>query len=589
MYLRHTIRRKDGKVHRYWCLVRSVRVGRRVIQQTVAHLGELDEHGRVEARALARRLIGAPEQAHLFDDGSEHMTVPVRLKGIRIERSRRFGDVYLALALWRGTGLEELCERLLPAGKERISWAKMAAVLVAARLCEPSSELHIAEDWYRRTALSDLLQLEDDQVNKDRLYRALDHLILHKEALEAHLSRRCGELFAVQNEVLLYDVTSTYFEGQAEANPLARRGYSRDHRPDCKQVCIALVVTFDGFPLGYEVFAGNTHDSRTLQTIVATMEARHGMLGRVWISDRGMASADNLAWLRRTGRRYIIGAPKSELKKFSSALAAADGWRTVHEGVEVKLTRHPETEETVILCRSADRRSKEQAMHDKFSQRIEEALQRLAARLARAKKRVDPAVVNRQIGRILQQNQRSAARFAITLEPDGRPAGFRLGVIYNDAFDDWAAISEGAYLLRSNIDDWSDRQLWKAYIQLTQAEAAFRIQKDQLNLRPIWHQREDRVQAHILVCFLAFVLWKSLEMWQSRAGLGNSPRTVLEELARIQSNDVVLPTASHGQIRLRCVTQPDAAQAALLDRLGVILPKRIRLAEHERPAIAASA
>jgi transposase len=589
MYLRHTIRKKDGKVHRYWCLVRSVRVGHRVIQQTVAHLGELDEHGRVEARALARRLIGAPEQTQLFDDGSEHMTVPVRLKGIRIERSRRFGDVYLALALWRGTGLAELCERLLPAGKECISWAKMAAVLVAARLCEPSSELHIAEDWYRRTALSDLLQLEDDQVNKDRLYRALDHLILHKEALEAHLSRRCGELFAVENEVLLYDVTSTYFEGQAEANPLARRGYSRDHRPDCKQVCIALVVTFDGFPLGYEVFAGNTHDSRTLQTIVATMEARHGMLGRVWISDRGMASTDNLAWLRSTGRRYIIGAPKSELKKFSSALAAANGWRTVHEGIEVKLTRHPETEETVILCRSADRRSKEQAMHDKFSQRIEEALQRLAARLARAKKRVDPAVVNRQIGRILQQNQRSAARFAITLEPDGCPAGFRLGVIYNDAFDDWAAISEGAYLLRSNIDDWSDQQLWKAYIQLTQAEAAFRIQKDQLNLRPIWHQREDRVQAHILVCFLAFVLWKSLEMWQRRAGLGNSPRTVLEELARIQSNDVVLPTASHGQICLRCVTQPDAAQAALLDRLGVVLPKRMRLAEHERPASAASA
>jgi len=589
MYLRHTIRKKDGKVHRYWCLVRSVRVGRRVIQQTVAHLGELDEHGRVEARALARRLIGAPEQAQLFEDGSEHMTVPVRLKGIRIERSRRFGDVYLALALWRGTGLEELCERLLPAGKERISWAKMAAILVAARLCEPSSELHIAEDWYRHTALSDLLQLEDEQVNKDRLYRALDHLILHKEALEAHLSRRCGELFAVENEVLLYDVTSTYFEGQAEANPLAQRGYSRDHRSDCKQVCIALVVTFDGFPLSYEVFAGNTHDSRTLQTIVATMEARHGMLGRVWISDRGMASADNLAWLRSTGRRYIIGAPKSELKKFSSALAAADGWRTVHEGVEVKLTRHPETEETVILCRSADRRGKERAMHDKFSLRIEEALQRLAARLARAKKRVDPTVVNRQIGRILQQNQRAAARFAITLEPDGCPAGFRLGVVYNASFDDWAALSEGAYLLRSNISDWNDQQLWKAYIQLTQAEAAFRIQKDQLNLRPIWHQREDRVKAHILVCFLAFVLWKSLEMWQSRAGLGNSPRTVLEELARIQSNDVVLPTASHGQIRLRCVTQPDAAQAALLDRLGVVLPKRMRLAEHQRPALAASA
>ena len=589
MYLRHTIRKKDGKVHRYWCLVRSVRVGRRVIQQTVAHLGELDEHGRVQARALARRLIGTPEQAQLFDDGSEQLTVPVRLKGIRIERSRQFGDVYLALALWRGTGLEALCERLLPIGKERIAWSKMAAVLVAARFCEPSSELHIAEDWYRRTALSDLLQLGDEEVNKDRLYRGLDHLLAYKSELEAHLSQRCGELFAIQNEVLLYDVTSTYFEGQAEANPQARRGYSRDHRPDCKQVCIALVVTFDGFPLGYEVFAGNTHDSRTLQTIVAAMQARHGMLGRVWITDRGMASADNLAWLRQTGRRYIIGAPKSELKKFVPELARSDGWRMVHEGVEVKLTRHPETGETVILCRSADRRSKERAMHDKFSRRIEEALGRLAARLVRSKKRIDPAAVNRQIGRILQQNQRSAARFAITLEPDDCPAGFRLGVAYNDAFDDWAALSEGAYLLRSNIDDWSDQQLWKAYIQLTQAEAAFRIQKDQLNLRPIWHQREARVQAHILVCFLAFVLWKSLEMWQSRAGLGNSPRTILEELARIQSHDVVLPTAAHGQIRLRCVTQPDPAQAVLLDRLGIILPKRMQLAERELPAFAASA
>jgi transposase len=569
--------------------VRSVRVGRRVIQQTVAQLGELDEHGRIEARALARRLIGAPEQAPLFDDGSEHLTVPVRLKSIRIERSRQFGDVYLALALWRGTGLEGLCERLLPIGKERIAWSKMAAVLVTARFCEPSSELHIAEDWYRRTALSDLLQLDDEEVNKDRLYRGLDHLLTYKSELEAHLSQRCGELFATQNEVLLYDVTSTYFEGQAAVNPQAQRGYSRDHRPDCKQVCIALVVTFDGFPLGYEVFAGNTHDSRTLQTIVATMEARHGMLGRVWITDRGMASADNLAWLRQTGRRYIIGAPKSELKKFAFELARSDGWRMVHEGVEVKLTRHSETGETVILCRSADRRSKERAMHDKFSRRIEEALGRLAARLARSKKRIDPATVNRQIGRILQQNQRSAARFVITLEPDGCPAGFRLVVVYSDAFDDWAALSEGAYLLRSNIDDWSDQKLWKAYIQLTQAEAAFRIQKDQLNLRPIWHQRAERVQAHILVCFLAFVLWKSLEMWQSRAGLGNSPRTVLEELARIQSNDVVLPTASHGQIRLRCVTQPDPAQAALLDRLGVVLPKRMRLAEHERPALAASA
>ena len=298
---------------------------------------------------------------------------PVRLKGVRVERSRQFGDLYLALALWRGIGLEDLCERLLPIGKERMAWAKMAAVLVTARFCEPSSELHIAEDWYRRTALADLLRLGDEEANKDRLYRALDHLLMHKQDLEAHLSKGCGELFAVQNEVLLYDVTSTYFEGQAEANPQAQRGYSRDHRPDCKQVCIALVVTFDGFPLGYEAFAGNVHGSRTLQTIVAAMEARHGVL-RVWITDRGMASADNLAWLRQTGRRYIIGAPKSELKKFASVLAASDGWHTVHEGVEVKLARCSETGETVILRRSAERRSKERAMHDKFSRRSKRRL-----------------------------------------------------------------------------------------------------------------------------------------------------------------------------------------------------------------------
>jgi transposase len=583
MYLRHTTRKKDGKVHRYWRLVRSVRVGRRVIQQTVAQLGELDAQGRLDAQAFARTLIGAPEQAPLFDDGSAHLTVPVRLKGVRVERSRQFGDVYLALALWRGTGLAQLCEQLLPAGKEHVPWEKMAAVLVTARLCEPSSELHIAEDWYRRTALTDLLQLKDEQVNKDRLYRALDELLGHKAAIEAHLSQRCGELFAIQNEVLLYDVTSTYFEGQAAANPLAQRGYSRDHRPDCKQVCIALVVTIDGFPLGYAVFPGNTHDSRTLQTIVATMEARHGVIGRVWITDRGMASAKNLAWLRETGRRYIIGAPKSELKKFAAQLATSSGWTVIREGVEVKLARCPVTGETIILCRSADRRNKERAMHEKFSARIEAALTRLASRIDRSTKRIDPTQVNRQIGRILQQNQRAAARFDVRLVEIDSLAGHRLDVHINAPFDDWAEISEGAYLLRSNITDWSDQQLWKAYIQLTQAEAAFRIQKDQLHVRPIWHQRADRVEAHILVCFLAFVLWKTLELWQQRAGLGNSPRTVLEELVRIQSHDIVLPTATYGDLRLRCVAQPDDAQAVLLERLGIVLPKRMRMTDLDLP------
>ena len=580
MYLRYTTRKKDGKVHRSWRLVRSVRIGRRVIQQTVAHLGELDEAGRLRARALARSLIGAPEQADLFDDGTSEQTVAVRLKGVRVENSRQFGAVYLALVLWRVCRLDQFAAAHLPVGKEAVPWDKMAAVLVAARLCEPSSELHIAEDWYRRTALSDLLQLADAQVNKDRLYRALDQLLPHKAALEAHLSKRVGELFAVDNEVLLYDVTSTYFEGQAEGNPQARRGHSRDHRPDCKQVCIALVVTFDGFPLGYEVFAGNTNDATTVRTIVETMEARHGTVGKVWIMDRGMASRDNVDWLRATGRRYILGTPKSALRKWAPALAEKAQWREIRDGIEVKLCAAADGEaETFILCRSRDRVEKEKAMHERFSDRIAQALAKLQGRIAKSKKRLNRDAVNRQIGRLLQRNQRAAARFAIALKDAGNPAGFVLDVSVQDDFDQWAALSEGAYLLRSNVTDWSDEQLWRAYIQLTQAEAAFRIQKDQLSIRPIWHQREDRVQAHILVCFLAFVLWKTLELWQQRAGLGNSPRTLLEELARIQAHDVILPTHTHGELRLRCVTQPDAAQAALLDRLGIVLPKRIRLPE----------
>lgn len=585
MYLRYTTRKKDGKTHRQWRLVRSVRIGRRVIQQTVAQLGELDAEGRLQARALARRLIGAPEQAALFDDGSDQQNVSIRLKGVRVERSRQFGDVYLALALWRGVGLDDFCPQVLTPGKEQIAWEKIAAVLVAARLCEPSSELPIAEDWYRRTALSDLLQLDELQVNKDRLYRGLDELLEHKNALEAHLSKRYGELFAVENEVLLYDVTSTYFEGQANGNELAKRGYSRDHRPDCKQVCIALVVSFDGFPLGYEVFAGNTHDSTTLQQIVETTETRHGAVGRVWIADRGMASAKNLSWLRATGRRYIIGAPKSELKHCQSALAEASGWRVIREGVEGKLLDGTVPEERFILCRSADRREKERAMHEKFSSRIEQALARLQGRIAQAKKPLDKAQVLRQIGRLLQRNSRAAARFETSLHDDDSAAGFSLRIRLNAEFDRWAALSEGAYVLRSNITDWTDEKLWKAYIQLTQAEAAFRVNKDQLRVRPIWHERADRVQAHILVCFLAFVLWKTLEMWQQRAGIGNSPRTVLEEFARIQSHDVVLPMLAQGAVCLRCVTQPDAAQSVLLERLGMVLPIRLRMPEIDLPAV----
>jgi len=579
MYLRHTTRRKDGKVHRYWRLVRSVRVGSKVVQQTVAQLGELDAAGRAQARALARTITGDREQPDLFTPAEAEPAVPVRLRRIRLERGRTFGDVWLGWTLWRALRLDEVLARLLPEGREAVPWATMAAVLVLARLCEPSSELHIAEDWYRRTALEDLLALPAARVNDDRLYRALDQLLAHKPALEQHLVARLGELFALDYDLLLYDVTSTYFEGQATRNPLAQRGHSRDHRPDCKQVCVALVVSREGMPVGYELFAGNRTDVTTVEEIVETMEARYGLAHRIWVMDRGMTSEDNLTWLREGGRRYLVGTPKSELRKWARQIADAEDWHAVRHGVEAKQCTGPDGAETFVLIRSVERREKERAMHARFTRRIDDGLARLGRRLQRARRALDARRLERQLGRLLALNTRAAGRYLIELVPDTTvPAGVRLEWTARPEWDDWARWSEGCYVLRTNIADWSPEDLWRTYIQLTQAEAAFRVHKSDLSLRPIWHQKEDRVNAHILVCFLAYVLWKTLEQWQQRAGLGHSPRTILEELRRIQSTDVVLPTEDGRELRLRCVVRPDAAQTALLDRLGLELPERLRVA-----------
>ena len=581
VYLRHSIVRKNGKAHTYWRLVRSVRRGGRVVQETVAQLGELDAKGRAKAKALAREITGRREQRELFEEpapGDE--TVQVRLSRIRLERGRRFGDVWLAWKLWQALRLEELCAEILPEGREEVPWAVMAAVLVVARLCEPSSELHIAEDWYRTTALEDLLGLPSEKVNDDRLYRALDRLLPHKTEIERHLVKRLGELFSLDYDLLLYDVTSVYFEGLAGANPLAQRGYSRDHRPDCKQVCLALVVTREGMPLGYEVFAGNRTDVTTVEEIVEAMEGRYGIAQRVWVMDRGMTSAENIEWLQQTDRRYLIGTSKSELKRWSRELADARDWQSVREGVEAKLCRGPEGHETFLLCRSADRREKEKAMHERFSRRIELRLERLALRLERSRQRLDRETIGRQIGRLLGQNSRSAGRYQIQVLDDAtRDSGLRLLWSARSEWDEWARYSEGTYILRTNVSDWTTEELWRTYIQLTEAEAAFRIHKSELSIRPVWHQKAERVQAHILVCFLAYVMWKTLEQWQKRAGLGNSPRTILEELGRIQSLDVVAPIADDPQreFRLRCVVRPDKAQALLLDRLGLELPERLRI------------
>jgi transposase len=580
VYLRHSVRRKNGKQHSYWRLVRSVRRGGKVVQETVAQLGELDAEGRANARLLAQQITGRAQQRELFEAAvPEAQRVAVRLDRVCIERARCFGGVWLGWKLWRALKLDELCAELMPAGREAIGWGQLVAVLVIARLLEPSSELHIAQTWYRTTALEDLLGMPSESVYDNRLYRALDRLLPHKAKLEQHLRRRLGELFALEYDLLLYDVSSTYFEGLAAGNPLARRGYSRDHRGDCKQVCIALVVTREGMPLGYELFAGNRADVTTVEEVVERMEARFGLAQRIWVMDRGMTSAENLAWLAQTGRRYLIGTPRSELRKWAHAIAATRDWQSVREGVEAKLCAGPDGQETFVLCRSVERRAKEQAMHVRFQQRIEQGLERLGRRLDRARQALERGKLERQIGRLLERNARAAGRYLIELEPDpARPAGVRLRWSARPEWDDWARHSEGCYVLRTNIREWDVEQLWRTYVQLSEAEAAFRIHKSELSLRPIWHQREDRVQAHILVCFLAYVLWKTLAQWQSRAGLGNSPRTILDELARIQSTDVVLPLAEDPsrKLRIRCVARPDQAQALLLDRLGLRLPERLR-------------
>lgn len=573
MYLRRCYRRKDGKRHAYWALVESYRTARGPRQRVVAYLGELDERGRLGVERAAQ-----PEpwpQAGLFEQEAGAAWVEVDLGGVRVERSRPFGGGWLGLMLLRQLGLSELLEELLPPGREEVPWSAMIQVLVLGRLLDPSSELHLAEHGYESGALAELLGVPAAKVNDDRLYRTLDRLLPHKTALEKHLKQRLGELFDLDYDLLLYDVTSTYFEGAAAANPQAQRGYSRDHRPDCKQVNIALVVSRSGMPLGYEVFAGNRNDVTTVKEIVAAMESKYGQANRIWVMDRGMVSADNLEFLQRGGRRYILGTPKSLLRKFEQQLLASD-WREVHEGLEVKLCPAPGGEEVFILCRSAQRRLKEQAMHDRFERRIEQKLHAMAEACGQRKQ--NPLRVARHVGRLLGHNSRAAALFQVDVEADAQ--GFaHLRWTKREERRDWTTLSEGCYLLRSNVTDWSGEELWRAYIQLTEAEEAFRLHKSDLVMRPIWHQKEQRVQAHILVCFLAFVLWKTLGMWCHRAGLGGEPRKVFAELEQISLVDVVLPTRAGISIRKRCVSRPTDHQAILLQRLGLEIPTRLELAD----------
>jgi transposase len=569
--MRRCYRAKDGKRHGYWAVVKSVRTAKGPRQQVVAYLGDLDEAGRLGVQQAAEGGIGLTSQQQMFPS-PEPRWVEVDLSGVRVEAARGFGGPWLALRLIDKLELKALLEQLMPAGREEVPWPIMSLVLVVCRLCDPSSELRIAEHLVEGCALADLLGISVGQINDDRLYRALDRLLPHKAELEKHLKERLGELFELKYDLLLYDVTSTYFEGQAEANELARRGYSRDSRPDCKQVCIALVVSRCGMPLGYELFAGNKADVTTVRQIVTTMEERYGSAERVWAMDRGMVSGANIEFLKEGGRRYIMGTPKSILRKYEKHLIESD-WDIIHEGLEVKLCPDPEGgRETFILCRSADRRAKESAMHQRFERRIEEGLTSLAAM---AHKRCMTAVqLSQRVGRLLGQNTRAAGAFKTQIAAD-RQGHAQLTWEKVESWRNWAQLSEGCYLLRSNVRDWTAADLWRAYMQLTEAEGAFRIHKSDLSLRPIWHQKKERVQAHVLVCFLAYVLWKTLGQMCKAAGLGDEPRKVLDEIAGVQLVDVVLPTRCGREIRKRCVSQPTEHQAILLHKLGLCLPRAL--------------
>jgi len=585
MFVRPCYRRKDGKRHAYWALVESYRTQRGPRQRVVAYLGQLDEEGRLGVQQAAapspygeggQQCLPFTNKTSHDDSANAHPRwVTVNASAVRVENCVQFGAPWLALELIKKIGLDDFLGHL-PGSRSDVRWPSIALILVVCRLCKPSSELHIAEHFYRDTALEQLLGVPANNVYHTRLYRALDQLLPHKEQLELFLKHRLGELFDLEYDLLLYDVTSTYFEGQAKLNAKAKYGYSRDKRSDCKQVCIALVVSRCGMPLGYEVFDGNRRDSTTVEEIVTTMESRYGKSHRVWVMDRGMLSEANLKFLKEGDRRYIIGTPKSMLKQFERPLLE-ESWDHVRQDVEVKLCPSPDgEEETFILCRSRDRLEKEKAIFARFESRIEAGLNKIQARCQQKKQ--SAVRIAERVGRLKGANSRAARLFDVKVQ-EGDDGRAKLTWTKKESLRRWITLTDGCYVLRSNVKDWNHEQLWQAYVQLTEAELAFRIQKSDLRIRPIWHQKQDRVLAHILVCFLAYVLWKTLAQLCRGAGLGDEPRRVFAELGELRVMDVVLPTSEGIEIRRRCISRPNEHQTILLERLGLQLPRCLKTTE----------
>ena len=590
MYLRRHGKNVDGEEYGYWSLIESVRTERGPRQRIVAMIGKLpglDKEERIGWEEIGRILTGQPKrQDSLFEktEGPPSWAT-VDISRVGVERLRSFGDVYLALLLWYKLGFAEFCNEHMPEGRETMRWSVMACLLSVARFCAPSSELQIAESWYGKTALDDLLGVPGDSVNDDRLYRALDALLPHKDELCRHLQDRYGELFGESFDFLLYDITSTYFEGAALGNPQAKRGYSRDSRPDCPQVCIGLVTSREGLPLAFEIFDGNRADVTTIADMVLIMESKYGKANRIWVIDRGMVSEENIEFLKGRGARYIVATPKSMLRKFEQELLSK-GWEEVHCGIEVKLCACPEGgDETFVLCRSEGRKDKEAAILNRFIVRLEAGLNKLKKQADQGKLR-DRQKVERRIGRLLERNSRAASLFDVTVTEAGAGKDRRLSVAVtrNEDRYQWALRIGGNYILRTNWKEADPKTIWRRYIQLTEVEDAFRTEKHDLGMRPIYHRKQDRTQAHILVCFLSLSMWRTLQQWMKASGLGTAPRKLIEEMREIRSLDVVLP-ARDKTIRLRVVSTPPKELKVLLQRLKIQLPNRPKIIENAQNVV----
>ena len=577
MFLRKLRVHKDGKEHRYWSLVETVRTADGPRQRTLCYLGELN--GSAQARWQKTVEVfnehGESSQLKLFPSDAEVPDDPnvarVLLKKVRVERTRRFGDCYLGLELWKRLGLEEFFAQRLDGDGADVAWSRVAAVLAINRLCTPGSELAVEQHWYPSTALDDLLHIEKGKINDTRLYRCLDRLLPLKTKIEQHLKQRYGELFQAEFDVLLYDLTSTYVEGAAEENPLMRRGYSRDHRPDGEQLVLALIVNQEGFPFSYEVFEGNRADVSTVEAILRTVERKHGKARRVWIFDRGVVSEENLVAIRKRGGEYLVGTPPSKLKQFEAELLK-DDFEKIRPDVEVKQVQIPGGEETYILCRTAGRKEKEKAIRSRFVAKIEKALTGLEKRIAEDKLKDRDKMLMR-LGRIQASHPQVADLYEMAIKDNQG----RTRLVWRQKSDqqEWLEAREGAYLLRTNLRAGSAADFWKKYMQLTEVEAAFRTLKSELAIRPLFHQLERRVKAHVLVAFLGYALLVTLKHLLKRAGSEHSPAKVLKRLSELYSVDIVLPTIEGREIFLRRISKLDEEQQTILHQLQLQLPERL--------------